>query len=259
MYHGIVAQFVEQGPFKAKVAGSSPANPTISINLIPLLIDYLSKEGFFGSIIWRQYICSHEKRMIRLMYPNFSYETHILNFPDDDILRDASRITLLLYDIWPRDESCYTTSEYHLVYWYDALMASIYSRHARRSYGRIFLREKVVANHLRRQGLLLRWCEKKRHKKKNKENRNCIRKREDKSVWLSHESHYPLVTCPRSSVEEQQPSKLKVTGSIPVAGTIEENKSRSKEWDFIFHILIKWEYPSRVPLKQSIHSNERML
>ena len=26
---GIVAQLVEQGPFKAKVAGSSPANPTI--------------------------------------------------------------------------------------------------------------------------------------------------------------------------------------------------------------------------------------
>ena len=26
--YGIVAQLVEQGPFKAKVAGSSPANPT---------------------------------------------------------------------------------------------------------------------------------------------------------------------------------------------------------------------------------------
>ncbi len=31
---GIVAQLVEQGPFKAKVAGSSPANPTIFRKII---------------------------------------------------------------------------------------------------------------------------------------------------------------------------------------------------------------------------------
>ena len=50
LYYGIVAQLVEQGPFKAKVAGSSPANPTIFQKFSSLLTVLPLTESFFGSI-----------------------------------------------------------------------------------------------------------------------------------------------------------------------------------------------------------------
>ena len=63
-------------------------------------------------------------------------------------------------------------------------------------------------------------------------------------VFLALQSE--KLTCPRSSVEEQQPSKLKVTGSIPVAGTIWIKKILSNERMFAlkdymrFIIVILW-------------------
>ncbi len=64
---GIVAQLVEQGPFKAKVAGSSPANPTMLIHKIPC-----ENKGFFN-----KYSITHPT----LQDPSFSprilaYQSH---------------------------------------------------------------------------------------------------------------------------------------------------------------------------------------
>lgn len=75
---------------------------------------------------------------------------------------------------------------------------------------------------------------KSRSSRQNKIFRNkCIMKYMiEKNLFSKRSSRIFRIFCPRSSVEEQQPSKLKVTGSIPVAGTIWIKKLHPKRWSF---------------------------
>ncbi len=75
---------------------------------------------------------------------------------------------------------------------------------------------------------------KSRSSRQNKIFRNkCIMKYTiEKNLFSQRNSQIFIIFRPRSSVEEQQPSKLKVTGSIPVAGTIWIKKLHPKRWSF---------------------------
>lgn len=148
---GNVAQLVEQGPFKAKVPGSSPGIPTILLYTIPY-----KNEGFFviQNKIEEIYLLLREKNGTIAFSPSLHYETPLLYVPDDDIFCLPLREPLFLYDLWARDLSYHPALGYHTIHRYDALSRGIPDSCWNRDHRGVLFRSEVVADYLYRQGVL---------------------------------------------------------------------------------------------------------
>ena len=171
----------------------------------------------------------------RISHPS-TYEAHLLPLPHDDSLCHDHGLTLLLYDLCARHLSSDPTKKYYRIHRSDALSRVVPYRCHDWSDILIFLRKALVADHLCRWCVLFRPIQEARTSqwesivvasRKEEEVLNMF----DFLSFLTILCSPPI--CPRSSVEEQQPSKLKVTGSIPVAGTMWFSKILSLWEDFL--------------------------